>query len=133
MSPRMTENNPTLNETERIDRRSLRRVRNAAKSTVEVYLDLAKTGGDSRQKRSLEAIAVERALIADTLGELVGSDQRLGGDPAKKERIPSIREADEELFEASDQLYRRSHSKEVKNLARDLKFSIFGFGQVCYS
>ena len=128
----MTVKNRIPVETKQTESRFLRRARNAAKSTVEVYLDLAKSGGDSSQKRSLEAIAVERALIADSLGELAGSDEWSENKSARKQRTASsIREVDEELFEASDQLYRRSVRKEVKNFARDLRFSIFGFGEAC--
>jgi hypothetical protein len=127
----MNSDTPSLREPKQTDGRSLEHTRDAARITVKAYLDLAKSSGQSYQASCLEAIAIERALIADILGELVDRDQLIGDKSSDGKCTVTAREADEKLFEASYQLYRQSGNEEVKNFARELRFSIFGFGQFC--
>lgn len=114
---------PHLNET---SRKLVRNVRDAAKTSVAAYLEVARVGGLPQRKQALEAVAVERAVLSEALGDLAGDSVSADENPQNVSAPVSVLEADKKLYAASDRLYRKCEDAGVKRLARDLRVSVFG-------
>lgn len=129
-----------MNEEENNDKTVLRvmdSVRKAARLSSRAYLREARYGSDSQVISNLEAIAIKRAILADTIDEI--ARERFGGlnsgpsvKAEKDEHIP-VDTADDELLRACGRLYRTCEDQQVRAFARELRKSVAGLGFNAYS
>lgn len=107
-------------------------VLDAAKASVDVYLKEAKRAADRDKSFAMEAVAIKRAVIADTLlniASVESENQRSDRDVAALESEEGIQRVDSRLFKVADRMSRKFETKQnLKNLATSLRMSVGGFG-----
>jgi hypothetical protein len=129
-----------MNEEEHKNKTVLRvmdSVRKAARLSSRAYLREARYGSDSRVTSNLEAIAIKRAILADTIDEIArerfGTLSNTASLRAEKDEHIAVDTADDDLLRACGRLYRACEDQEVRAFARDLRKSVAGLGCNAYS
>lgn len=97
-----------------------------------LYLEEAKRADDPIRSSSLEASAVELAIIADQFEAI--AQQKFNISPARVEQEPSeslnLSQATKRMLHDCDRLARACNDADVRNLARDLRRSLGGLAEI---
>lgn len=110
---------------------NLCQARDSASACAKLYLEEAKQVDDTVRSESLEALAIERAIVADQIEEIardrfgveVGEIEKRG---QRKEDLSTLAQCEQTLKHVCEKLYRRCNDNKLKHYLRDLRSNLLG-------